>query len=234
MEFNKKQPSFLYLDKNGFYFYIAGLPNIISLAFLPTSVRDMDIINSAQLAAQIKTFVEQYQIPPSTISIILSPNITFEKDIVGVTLEEQEEIAKKFIDTIPFDSVLTKKYPIEKGIKVLGINEDLANEIKSGFEKCLFIVDSVVPYQVMGADQAFIQNMTPDNIIQLLRKSVHLKQLSMLVTEKERVTITTIPKPQTQSPQKPKNSNTRLFVMAGIFALLIGFLVFLLIKNKII
>lgn len=235
MEFNKKQPSFLYLDKNGFYFYVIGLPNIISMAFLPTSVRDMDVINAAQLAAQIKTFVEQYQIPPSTITIILSPNITFEKDVVGLAIEEQEETAKKFNETIPFDSVLSKKYPIEKGIKVIGVNEDLIEEIKSSFEKCSFILDSVVPYQILGADQAFIQSMTVENINLFLKRTVRLRQFSILITEKEKVvTQPTISKGQVSQQQKPRKNNTRLFVMAGVFIVLIAILAFLLIKNKII
>ena len=77
MESNKKQPAILYLDKNGFYFYEVGLPSVVSLAFLATSVRDMDVINGASIMTQVKSFIEQYQIPQGIINIIVSPNITY-------------------------------------------------------------------------------------------------------------------------------------------------------------
>lgn len=231
MEFNKKQPALLYLDKKGFYYYQSGLQNIISLAFLETSVKDMEIINGISIMNQIKTFVEQYQISPATITIIVSPNVTFEKGIVGLEMGERDEQVKKFIDTIPFESVLSKSYPIEKGVKVMGINEDLYVELKISFEKCSFSIENVIPYQLLGNDQALIQNLTAENASQLLKKIGNLKQYTLLNVEKEKTQNVNNSSTNAQTGTKPKKSNIRLYLMIGVFVILFAILGFMLFKK---
>ena len=229
MEFTKKQPALLYLDKNGFYFFENGLPTVISLAFLETSVKDMDVINGASLMAQVKSFIEQYRITPASITIVLSPNITFEKEIAGLPADEQEDAVKKFAETIPFDSIMSKNYPIEKGVKVIGYNEDLYQELKVSFEKNGFGIDMVIPYQLLGGDQQLIQNLTTDNAAQFLKKAGGYRQSSMLAFEKDK-------QPQSQNPIKKgvptKKSNVRLYAMIGVFAVLFVILGFMLINMK--
>lgn len=231
MEFSKKPPAVLFLDKNGFYFYEEGLPNIISLAFTEDAVRNMDVVNATLLMNQVKLFTEQYQLVPAAISIVLSPNVTFEKDIVGFAHEAQEEAVKNFVDTIPFESVISKTYPIEKGVKVIGFNEDLFRDLKSGFEMVAFSVDSVVPYQLLGADQALITNLTTDNASQFLKRVYRLRQFNMLVVVKEKiqqVAQTAHTAPVASHTEKPKKNNTRLFAMVGIFAVLFAILGYML------
>lgn len=231
MEFNKKQPALLYLDKNGFYFYEPGLQGVISLAFLETSVKDMDVINGASLMNQIKGFIEQYRIIPSLITIVLSPNITFEKEIVGLPLEEQEEQIKKFIDTIPFESTLTKNYPIDKGVKVIGCNEDMFQELKISFEKSGFTIENVVPYQLLGNNQQLIKNLITENAIQFLRHVGGLRQASMLQLEKDKEKTQITPDANKNESQQPKKSRMRLYAMAVVFVILFIILGVMLLKR---
>lgn len=230
MDFIKRQPAFLYLDKNGFYFYESGLTLVVSLAFLATSVKDMDVINSVSLFNQINGFVEQYQLAPASILIILSPNITFEKDFTDMSKETMKEEIEKFIDTVPFESVLAKEYPNEKGAKVIAGNDDLYREIKIGFEKVSFFVENVVPYQMLGQDQAFISNMTTENANQLLKRLDHLKQFSMVPIKKENVVINQNPNGKKEEIQK--KTNVRLFAMIGIFAVLFIILGIMLLRLR--
>ena len=229
MESNKKQPALLYLDKNGFYFYVTGLPSVISLAFLATSVKDMDVINGASIMNQIKTFIEQYKILPCTITFIISPNITFDKDFIDLTTEEYEDKSKIYIDTIPFENVMSKAYPIEKGFKVIGWNEELYLELKISFEKCGFIVDQVIPYHLLGADQPLIQNLTQDNAAQLLRKIDHLKQFTMLRVQKDKQQV--VQNQDGKKESKSKKNYTRLIAMGIIFVILFAILAFMLLKK---
>lgn len=229
MDFTKKQPALLYLDKNGFYFFENGLPTVVSMAFLETSVKDMDVVNGASILTQVKNFVDQYHLTPASITIVLSPNITFEKEITGLPTEEQEDAVKKFIDTIPFESTMTKNYPIEKGVKVIGYNDDLYQELKMSFEKAGLSIDMVIPYQLLGNDQQLIQNLTLDNASQFLRKVGNYRQISMLAFEKDKV----VPQ-QTSAKKEPqtKKNNVRLFAMIGIFLVLFAVLGFMLLNMK--
>lgn len=218
MEFTKKQPAILYLDKNGFYFYASDMPAMVSLAFLETSVKDMDVINPSSIMNQINSFISQYQIPPTIIMLILSPNITFEKDVVGLSIEAQAESISGFLDTVPFESVISKEYPLEKGVKVIGANDDLYQELRVSFEKAASIIDSVIPYQMLGDDQSLIRNFTTESAIQLIKRSDHLKQFTMLKTTKQK--IATQNNIEEKQPSKPKANKPRLFIMAGVFILL--------------
>lgn len=235
MDFNKKPPALLYLDKNGFYFFEEGLPNVVSAAFTEDAVRVMDVINSAILLTQIKTFTEQYKLIPAAITIVLSPNVVFEKDIVGLSYDEQENTVKAFVDTVPFESVLYRSYPIEKGVKVICCNEDLFQELKNAFEKASFNIESVVPYQLLGVDQTLIKNLTADTASQFLKRADHLKQFTILTTEKEKQQTQTTPASSTPAAATApvKKVNVRLYGMIGIFAVLFIILGYMLMNmNK--
>lgn len=229
MESTKKQQSFIYLDRNGFYFYQPSLPTVVSLAFLEGSVKDLDVINGASVFTQIKSFIDQYGIGPAAITIIASPNVTFEKDITGFTPEQMEEEVRNFVDTIPFESVLFRKYPIENGVKVIGINEDLYTEIKVSFEKSASTVDCVVPYQLIGSDQSYIRNLTTDSAMQLVKRLDHFKQFTLLSIEKPKNEVSQNTEIKNQS--KTKKSSTRLIAMVGIFTLLIIILAVMLLRH---
>ena len=229
MEFTKKQPALLFLDKNGFYFFEAGLPNIVTLAFLEGSIKNMDIISTISLEAQIKSFIEQYHLTPASITIILSPNITFEKDIINVHPEELPEQIKQFVDTIPFERVLSKKYTIDKGVKVIGCNEDIYQELKQSFEKNGFSVDNIIPYQFLGVDQPLIQNLTAENASQFLKRTGNLRQITMLEVEKAKGQI--MKNELVGKEEAPKKNNTRLYAMGAFFIILIGILAFMLLKH---
>lgn len=230
MEFTKKQPALIFLDKNGFYFFEVGLPNVITLAFSEGSVKDMDVISGSTLEEQIKSFIEQYHIAPASITMVISPNITFEKDFPEAPVEELSEQIKKFVDTVPFERVLSKKYTIDKGVKVIGCNEDLYLELKQSFEKNGFSIDNIIPYQVLGVDQPLIQNLTTDNASQFLKRVGNLRQITMLDIEKVKGQIDRSNIVEGKE-EKPKKNNTRIYVMAGFFVVLIGILAFMLLKH---
>lgn len=219
MDFAKKQPGFMYLDKNGFYFFESGLTTVLSLAFSTASVRDMDVVNHASLIGQVQDFIGQYKLPPADFPIIFSPNITFEKDIVGQSQENTRIEIEKFTDTIPFENVLFRQYPVDKGVKVIACNDDMYREIKAGFEKAGSNVTGVVPYQMLGQDQELIKNLTIDSAIELVKKIDRLKNLSMIVATKEKPLINPASSDK-RTVGQPKKINIRLFLMAGVFAIL--------------
>lgn len=230
MESTKKKLALLYLDKNGFYFYEEGLGNVASLPFAETSVKDMDIVNPISLEAQVKTFVEQYQIAPASINIILSPHITFDKEIIDLPPQERDDAVSKFVDTIPFESTLHKVFPIEKGVLVIGSNAEMTTELAASFEKVGSTIDLILPYQLLGTDQTLIQNLIPENALQFLRHIDKLKNLSLKTIEREKTQSQT---PTNSTPQeKPKTNKPRLYAMAGIFIVLFVILGFMIVNME--
>lgn len=224
---NRKQ-ILLYLDRGGFYFYEMGQSNIVSMGFLPTSVRDLDVIDVISLESQIKTFVESTKLAPGEITIVISPNIIFEKDILITEVEKQKEAVDKFLETIPFESVASTIIPIEKGVKVIGINEELYLSIKNGFEKLGSSVESVLPYHSLGTDMFLLNNFTTDNASILLKKVDRLKQFSLLQDKLKTPISLDI---NSQGKPLPKKNSIRLYAMIGVFAVLFVILGFMLLKR---
>ena len=231
MEFSNNKQALLYIDRNGFYYYGAGQSTILNMAFLPTSVKDLDVVDQKSLENQIQTFSLQAKLVPSTISIIISPNLVFEKDIVTTDPQKQKEEMDKFISLVPFDTVASKTFPIQNGIKVIGVNEDIYLSIKTSFEKLGSIVTLVIPYQSLGADSALINNFTAQNVATILKRLDRLKEFNLL-PNKDRS-----PLPQGATDEHLQNTpnikkNKRAYLMVGLLVVLLVILGYLLVNLK--
>jgi len=147
---------------------------------------------------------------------------------MNLSREDLKEEVDKFLDTVPFESALSKEYTIEKDVKVIAANYDVYRELKLGFEKCFFSIDWVIPYQMLGQDQALIRNLTTENASQLLKRTDHLKQFNMIPVERNKTVTQNIPnkKGATQS----KKPNVRLYAMLGIFIVLFAILGIMLLR----
>lgn len=229
MDFSNKKQALLYLDRNGFYFYESGLSNVLSLGFAETSVKNLDVVDEKSLDNQIQTFSTQAKLAPSNISIILSPNLIFEKDILILEPTQQKEEADKFINTVPFTNVASATYPISNGVKVIGVNEDLFLAVKNSFEKLGCVASLVLPYHALGPDIALLNNFTVGNVSQLMKKLDRLRPFNMLqlkIVEQPKDSIAT-------SPNQSPKSNKRAILMGGFLFVLIVVLVFMLLNmNK--
>lgn len=229
MDFSKKQPALLYLDVNGFYFYESGTSSVVSMGFLPESVKDMDVINPTTLENQIKAFIEQGKITPCNISIILSPNLIFEKEILVTDVEKQKSEVQHYLENLPFENVASSNLPLEKGIKVSAVNEELFTSLHTAFNKFGSAVENVILYSSLGPDAQMINNLTPENANLLIKKMDKLKQQSLL---RQR------PKPAATEEQKPSETTTkkkqspRIYVMAVFLLVLIGVLGYMLFTLK--
>lgn len=228
MDFSNKKQALLYLDRNGFYFYQVGFSNIISLGFSETSVKDLDIVDDKSLENQIQAFSVQNKLVPNNITIIISPNLIFEKDILSLDPQQQKEAIEKFINTVPFNNVATYNYNFDKGIKVIGVNEDLYLAIKNGFEKIGSNVSLVLPYHSLGSDAALLNNFTVANISQLLKRVERLRQFNLLHAK----ILNTQPSqttPNSTNGKKPK-INIRTIAMGGFLLVLLLVLGYMLLN----
>ena len=136
--FNKKQSCILYLYRNGFILFINFYSSITKFVFLQTIVKDLDLINEDQLRIQIKSLIESYKIPAGVLIIILTETVLFQKDIPNHAAAEygqpelkegQNEKIEKFLDSVPFENVLSKNVPLQNGVRIIATNKDLVDEI---------------------------------------------------------------------------------------------------------
>ena len=140
--------SLIYLEKDRLFFYNGK--NVFKLNFTPQIVRDLEVLNEDGLISLVFQFIDSIKATPSRFLIVLSESVLFVGETKERDLTKIEIGFQSFIDFVPFDKVLSKKYQIEGGIRMLATNADLINTLSDSFEQRGFVNDGVVPAFVFG------------------------------------------------------------------------------------
>ncbi len=230
MDITKRQPAILFLDRNSFDFFVSGAANALRFQFSDNVIASLEIANMEALENQIKVIVGQNSIPSARITMILSSNVVFEKDLPEtVPLEQKEEEVQKFWDTVPFEDIDSKSIKLNNGERIIAVNNNLCNALKTSFEKIGFAIEMIVPYEALGPDLWNITYLDPQNSREILKRVDSFKQYSFELLGEEK----TIKNPQNSKDILPpkKSPKVRLYIMAGVFIFLIVVLAILLTKR---
>lgn len=200
---------------NFFFYFTNNGATGLRFDFPASSVNDLEVINNTEFEQLIKTFIDQSQMPPTNIMIVLSNAVCFDRDFSSPTQTGLEEEIKLFLENVPFENLETKRFAIENGVKVVVANKDFYTSIKSSFENKKFSVDGVSCVFAIGDILGDQTNLTPQAIATLFEKYSTFKQNSFLASEKPTPVVS-------QNPQiKTSKINIRLMALSGIFILLI-------------
>ena len=216
MDFNKRQQAFLYLGRDKFDFYGTGFGNVLSFPFSQITIRDLEILNEVQLQTEIEQFIQQYNIPAENITLIFAPTVLFEKDIITTSITEDTQ---KFLDSVPFENILSNAIPIENGVRVFAANKSFYEVLQTTFSKNGSIIETVIPYFVFGQDYTTLDALDAQTATNILKRIDDVKKLSMIQPQ--------IDQPKTQSSSDIKNepnkkqAKMRLYGMVGLFSFLL-------------
>lgn len=140
---------------------------------------EYEVLSREKLTTLIKGFVTGKEIDPSSLIMIFSSSLCFEKNFPELPTEQKEGQTQEFFDTVPFDRVLSRVYPFEKGSKAIAVNRDLYGAIYDVFIQMGFQFYAAIPAYVLTlmGYKAF------DNKVagQLLKRSDAIKQQTMIL-----------------------------------------------------
>lgn len=225
MGLGTRQSAILFLDRDRFDLYVNGMDQVFSFPFSETTINSMEVVNTSILEAQIRAFVEQNNIHPANIIIILSPNVIFEKDIEVAEVEKRDIEMEKFQETVPFERLYTLSLLLPQGARILAVSKALCDSIKNSFEKLGFLVDSIVPYVALGHDANNIIALDPQTSQQIIKRWDSLGHNGFSI---EKNIDTSASNPSKQAPGTAKNINIRLYVIIGVFIFLLLILLLLI------
>lgn len=238
-----RQKAVLYLMPNGFYYFGEQFTSVLSMAIPPEVLSDLEVKDVEKFSSLIQTFVSSYKLAPSSIAIVLSPWMVFEEDIESLA---QESVQKKdnllispavnhatelqegvnqdvahFLSLVPFENILSRVFPTQKGVKVIAANQDVVRVLGETFFQFGSEVSIVVPYFAIPG-LSFEANGFPMEYASLaLSKFESLKQFTILNHSVAKIKEEPARQDQEEKQSPQKKDSKRLFALVGLFVFLI-------------
>lgn len=230
--FAKNHPIILFLDRSGFSVFQDTLPNIAKFNFTPDIVANLDVVSREQFVSLIATFIQINKIVPSTLVLILSDNIIYQKDlpVLPLSLEAQENIGKErkegiqeFLEDVPFEEVLAKVIKTDKFSRIAAVNKELAMTIADAFANKGSAIEAIIPGFMYGSNVNFAAGLTQDNIQAVLKESEILRTGNLLTDQQKINSFSDSEAKRKDSPAggEKKPQNLRQYILVSVFITLL-------------
>jgi hypothetical protein len=226
---SKNHPIILFIDRNGFSIYQDILTDIPKFNFTPDLVSNLDVVNKEQFASLIATFIQINKIIPSSLAVILSENVVYEKNLIDPLQSSKEEI-QNFLGNIPFEEVLAKVIKTDKTSRIVAVNKDLVTAIIDAFVGKGSIVEAITPSFIYGQSANFTAGLTSDNIRVILENAEILRSGNLL-TDQEKMILSQNLESELKNPpagakldltnEAKKPQNLRQYILVGVFVTLL-------------
>jgi hypothetical protein len=229
------QIAIVFLDKDGFSLYASTLESPMRFNFPKETVQDMEIMNMDAFISQVSSFLTTYSVPPSTVTILISQNLLFVQDIPTIitmpdentppqtiSAVEQQKKIQDFLDTVPFEVIESKTYPIDEGIRIVATNKSLYENIITVFEKQGSVVKTVIPAFILGIPN---EGLSDEVITAVINNSDALKTESFMIHPQEIISLT--PEEKKKEFLSLPKQQTKLYAYGGVFVVLLTVLGFM-------
>jgi hypothetical protein len=203
----------IYANAKGLQFYSGK--SIVSINLGEKLYKDMDVADSKAVSTQINFFLSKNKFAPTGIIFVFAEEICFSKDLANNSTVSAE--AKKFLDKIPFESVLGKTYKTTKGVRAIGVNGNMYSAVKVAFEQKGFNFLAAVPAFVLGESVNKLNTLNETVAKTVLANKEKLLLMSFVDYGEGNTEEKTEPEQKITFAAK----NKRLVILAGVFSFLI-------------
>jgi len=217
-EISKKPSGVFFVDGNKAFYFEQSLSAPVPLEITPDIFSDLELINRKKLETLIKNFIVSQKLGPKNIILLLSTQLTYDKDFPRGSIEVEKNI-EEFLELVPFEQVISKKSLFAGRTKVIAANKEFCDAIKSTFIASGFIVSGIYPLSLC-------LELTPE-----LQSSMDLNLVINKVPDLKDFNLIPIPEVAINSPDKQKPDKVRLYLMIGVMVVLGLVMVFLLYRN---
>lgn len=209
--------SVIYIDRTNLYYYGGNVHTPVAFPFPKTAVNDMEIISETELTTQIEEWIKAHKIEPTQTILLLSNSVYFQKEIPPDTpMDKQTEMKKQFIDNVPFNDTHLQEIQVAKSTLLVAINTEFVYAIRDIFHSFGFNIEAIAPVaEIYGLQpiSSFSVTVAQD----ALKKITKSNGFPLHPVEEN-------PSSQSEDPLPQPQSNHRLFIMLGVFIILIGIL----------
>ncbi len=186
-----------------------------------TIVNNNELLNRDGLESIILDWAKLRTYTSTEIIWLLAPSVYFDFALPPNSEVSLDKLRSDFIDTVPYENVLSHDYQLGKVQKVIATNQDLLSAFIQVFAKSGYATHSVVPSSLLG------EFTTLNGLVrtQALSKTSLLASLSLTLRDN----VKNIPLNTHDLSAKPKSS---LPVLLGVFLVLLLILAIVIYLNQ--
>jgi hypothetical protein len=217
-EISKKPSGVFFIDGNKAFYFEQSLSGPIPLEIPADVFSDLELLNRKKLDALIKNFIVAQKLGPKNIIILLSTQLTYDKDFPRGSIE-MEKNTEEFLELVPFEQTISKKALFAGKTKVIATNREFCDAVKATFINAGFIVSGIYPLSLCLELAPELQSSMDLNLV--INKVPDLRDFNLMP----------VPEVAINSQEDGKPNKIRLYLMIGVMVLLGIFMVFLLYRN---
>lgn len=223
MDLTLHQRGVIYVHKKYIKLYITGRTDMPQWNFPPKIIDNAEVLDSVELKNQLKIFIEQNKIVPCPLIFLLSPSVVYVKDLLSTKSADQAVEVREYIDTVPFEEVLSIVYTLDAMSHIAVINKELIYSLKESFEASRFLTLSIIPQQLFGKEALLKTEFDAPMGEKVLWQFEQLRQYDMNESAKSSTSIF-----HYDNSPKARSQKNNLPILIGVFFVLIVVLLGLL------
>jgi hypothetical protein len=193
---------------------------VISLPLPTTIINNMEVINKDALYQLVTDWLKQRTYINTEIVWLLGSQLCFEHVITSTDPDKIDSEIVQFIDTVPFEEVLSKTYVSGAVRQLTAVNKLLITSFIQAFSLHGYTTRAVVPVRLVSQTD----NLTLDIAKLTYKKENELERNTIfVVTPTQPVVSTTKP----AITEKPKSQLPMLIAVFTILLAVLGFVIYL-------
>jgi hypothetical protein len=201
----------IFLDKNRIFVYDGN--EILRLDVPETVIRDIDIIDKSGFDSLVDTFIKTRKLASVQVWLVLADGICFSKDVIETDPLKIEGEIKDFLEAVPFDKVISKRYRAGGGIRVIATNLEYIEAVMEIFEKEEFVMEGIVPGAMFPGFNT--RKVLDADFARYILENKNLMKTGNMLTK------VTLPSNTHETTETPKKSKLLLYLIGGFVILLI-------------
>ncbi len=198
--------------------------SVIQRLPLPATVIDnLEVLNKDSLYILITDWTKQKAYQDTEITWILAPELCFTHVISSTGQDKIDSETLQFLDTVPFEEIVSRTYSTSSGHLLVATNKGLINALIQGFSLHGYTTQSVIPSQVIGIEST----LTPELARNTHKRAAELKKESLIIPVAVELKMAISPTTSGANPSKPKSSLPLLLSVFSILVAILGFVLYL-------
>jgi len=194
-----------------------GEEKIETLIIPPQIISNMEVINKDGLYTLITDWLKLRPHTSAEIIWLLAPDICFEHTIKSNEQDKIDSETLLFLDTVPFEEVLSKLYkPLEWRL-IVAVNKDLILSLIQGFTLHGYVTKVVVPSRLVQGESTLSSEIERNAI----KHASELTKESLISSPSP---VENLVAQEAQSTNKQSKEKSSLPVLLGVFGVLLTIL----------